>query len=154
MAEFKTIFIPVVLDYVPAERAVEEGLKFLDGIYSGDYPIEVKLHTNPCCVTSGVNFDRFFCPACQALVTAYDYSDWWWKSPLSAPSDPQQVVKVPCCNKEIKFKDFDFGNHVGFARFQIHVGGVGERVALNEYQLHQLEVLLGCRLQRIIQVIA
>lgn len=152
MADFKTIFIPAVPHFIPAETAVQEGLTFLDGLYNGHYPIETSQYEQPSAVSTGADFDRFTCPACQALVTAYDYSDWWWQSPLSAPSDPQQIVKVPCCHREMQFKDFDFGNHVGFARFQIHVDGAGPFVAPNEYQLHQLELLLGCRLRKIVHV--
>ena len=153
MAEFTTIFIPADAQFIPAPQAVEEGLAFLDAVYRGFYPIEVHRHETPRFVSSGADFDRFFCPACDALVTAYDYSEWWYQSPVISPRGPLELITVPCCGAHVEFQHVGVGHHVAFARFQIGVEGAGESVAPNEYQLYQLETLLGCRLKRIVHVV-
>lgn len=152
MAEFTTIFIPTDKSFVPSDKAIEESVLFLDGVYRGYYPIESKKHSIPRFIGSGADFDRFSCPACKAVVTAYDYSDWWYRGPLQNIQDGNQIIKVPCCGTELQFNQFELGKHVGFAKFQINVEGAGEDVAPNVQQLHQLAVLLGCGVRRIIYV--
>ncbi|QLP99568.1 MAG: hypothetical protein HZY78_04270 [Burkholderiaceae bacterium] len=152
MAEFTTIFIPTDKSFVPSDQTIEEAVSFLDGVYRGDYPIETKTHSVPRFIDSGADFDRFSCPACKAVVKAYDYSDWWYTGPLQSIQNENQLIKVPCCHAELQFNQFDFGKHVGFAQFQINVEYAGEDVAPNDQQLHQLEAILGCSVRRIVYV--
>jgi hypothetical protein len=152
MAEFSTIIFPLDAHFMPQPGAVKESLALVDAVYRGFYPIQVRRYDTPGLVSSGANFDRFFCPACDALVTAYDYAEWWYSSPVSSPRGPTEIINVPCCGARVPFQHLDVDHHVGFARFQIEVEGAGEDVAPNEYQLHQLESLLGCRLKRIVHV--
>lgn len=152
MAEFSTIFFPTDMQFIPSPGAVEEGLAFVDTVYRGFHSVSVRQHETPGFISSGASFDRFFCPACDALVTAYDYADWWYRSPVTCPRDPLEVIDMPCCGTRLPFKRLELGHQAGFARFQIEVEGAGDVLVPNEYQLYQLESLLGCRLQRIVHV--
>jgi hypothetical protein len=152
MAQFTTIFISTDKRFLPSDRSIEESVAFLDDVYHGYYPIKTQKHLVPRFIESGADFDRFVCPGCAAVVIQHHWQDWWCSGSLSNYGGEDHVVKVPCCSAEFTLDQFDFGHRAGFACFQINVEGAGEGVAPNQQQIQQLEVLLGCRVRRIIDV--
>ena len=151
MAEFTTIFFPNDKYFVPSDKAIEEGVSFLDGVYRGHYPIQSQKHSAPRLIDSGADFDRFSCPACNATVKEYDNSEWWYTGPLHV-LDENQIIKVPCCGADLPFNQLGLGKHTGFAKFQINVEYAGEDVTPDTRELQQLESILGCEVRRLIYV--
>ena len=158
MTLYATYFFPKDKCFVPNDKAIEEGVSFLDDAYNGDlhyrqYDITPKKYSTPVYIDSGADFQEFSCPACKTRVTSWeDYADWWNSEAFFwGVRDENQIIKVPCCGAELPFNQLGIGEQdVGFAMFYICVTDAGEEVS--DQQLQQLGAILGCGVRRIIQV--
>jgi hypothetical protein len=154
MAEYTTHYFPKHSSYQPSDQASEASVAFLEGIYPYS-AAHVCRHARPQVITSGADFDRFTCPACNSDVQQYyldEQGKHWWYVVLWDLQDQQQILTVPCCKAEIKVEQINFGNDVGFASFQIDIEGAGEDERLDEKQMHALSAMIGCDMRCIIFV--
>jgi len=158
MSETRVIFFPKDKLFVPSDEAIEKAVSFLDDIYDGYYTIDSGKYPAPILIHIEADFEKLSCPACKTVVSDDNYSEWWgeWIDIIGTPPfcmcDENQIVKVPCCGKELPIKNFDFGEDGGLGMFLIHVEFAGYDEILNDQQLQQLEAILGCGMRRIVVV--
>lgn len=158
MSETRVIFFPKDKSFVPDDEAIEKAVSFLDDVYDGDYIIDPEKYPTPVFIHTESAFGEFSCPVCKTVINYHNHSEWWreWIDIIGTPPfgmcDENQIVKVPCCSKELPIKNFDFGENGGLAMFLIHVEFAGDDEILDDQQLQQLEDILGCGMRRVVVV--
>jgi hypothetical protein len=74
----------------------------------------------------------------------------WWQKAMSAAYQTHfsdLSVHLPCCNATSSLNDLLYDSPAGFARFELIVRNPNGRV--EDAQLEQLEMVLGCTLREI-----
>ncbi len=148
MAEYTTHFFPKDSHFQPTDAAAQAGKAMLEEIYPYQ-TVQTQQHASKRLITSGADFDRFNCPSCKTIVQQYQLDDaaqQWWYTELCELRDEAQIITVPCCGAEIAVRQIDFGNDVGFAKFQIDVEAAGADEMIDDAELQRLEAILGCAL--------
>jgi hypothetical protein len=147
MAEYYFKLIPTVPDYVPAaagrERARERFASFVRD--AQEVTAEVSEQVEFVCAME--NFETVSCPACGTVL-----ADGWWGQAMDAAYGASRFsdlrVTVPCCGAATSLNDLIYHWPQGFARFVL--SAFEPQVDdVQEWQLRELEDLLGCHLRKI-----
>jgi hypothetical protein len=106
--------------------------------------LKITISPYPQFIDNGSNLETIRCPYCEA-----DLDSVWWSHQVNIAwqSQFQNLFCItPCCTHQVSLNDLKYEWLVGFARFVIEVQ---EGRFLNEVELDEIEVLLGCKLNQI-----
>jgi hypothetical protein len=93
------------------------------------------------------NFESVACPACGTVLD----EQWWWQTLDAAYSErgfADLSVTLPCCGRSASLNDLTFRGPQGFARYVLSARNP-TRFDLDDWQVHELEAILGCSLRKI-----
>lgn len=147
MSESNYKLIPISPDYVPdasaRERARERFTSFVPN--ARQVTAEVSEHVE--FVPSMGNFETVSCSACGATLD----NDWWLRAMDAAYAQSlfaDLSVTLPCCGAVSSLNDLNYYFPQGFARF-ILSAFEPNIFDLEDWQVRELEDLIGCTLRKI-----
>jgi hypothetical protein len=147
MSGFHYRLIPTVPSYVPEAPAREAALERLKSFVSGARQVTAEVREHVEFVPAMGNFETVSCPVCGAVL-----DDAWWVQAMDAAYSESGFtdlrVTLPCCGATSSLNDLKYHFPQGFARFVL--SAVEPPVSdLDDWQVRELEELVGCTLRKI-----
>ena len=146
MSDSWLIFIPTDPQYVPDVNAYEKALSIFRVNVSIADEVRVKLHDEIEFIDAGVNFESIQCPVCSSSIEM----DWWLQKMDETYTENKftdLIIQMPCCNSFCSLNDLCYDWPCGFALFSLEARNPA--TDLGEQVIHQMEVLLQCKLRKI-----
>lgn len=147
MSESYYLLIPTISDYVPdvaaRQRARDRFAAFVPD--AQEVTAEVSEHVE--FVSAMGNFEAASCPGCGATLD----NDWWWRTLGAAYEESHFAdlgITLPCCSAVASLNDLHYHFPQGFARFSLSAFEPNI-FDLEDWQVRELEDLLGCTLRKI-----
>lgn len=147
MSEFHYILIPTIPDYVPGAAAREAAVARLKSFVPDAQQVTAEVTEYVEFVPAMGNFETVSCPACGTIL-----DDGWWVRAMDAAYGESGftdlAVTLPCCGAASSLNDLKYHFPQGFACFVLSAfePNVSD---LEDWQVRELEELLGCTLRKI-----
>lgn len=156
MAEASLLIYPQDKNFVPEQAAIDRAIDILNE--AGDFDgISYESWQTPHFISSGDALERVSCPKCDTEINAddEDYQEWWYDTMdglATAESGEDFQLNMPCCEAEILAKELKFADEASFVRFVLKLSEPLDDVEISAEQFAELEQLLQCKLNQMIEI--
>jgi hypothetical protein len=149
---FKQVLIRIaelVYDYVPEEefnikKWTDKSAQDIQFFSNSHETLKIEISPYPQFIDNGCNLETICCPYCESNC---DFAWWTHQVDIAWQNQFKYLSCItPCCTQEVTLNDLKYEWLVGFARFVIEIQ---EGRFLNEAELDEIGVLLGCKLSQI-----
>lgn len=147
MSESYYQLIPTIPDYLPDAAAREVARERFAAFVPDAQRVTGEVNEHIEFVSAIGNFETVSCPACDTVL-----DNAWWMQAMDVAYDANHFadlsVTLPCCGATASLNDLKYHYPQGFARF-ILSALEPNIVDLEDWQVRELEGLLGCTLRKV-----
>jgi hypothetical protein len=148
MSDNWIVVIPESADFVPSEEAQRKAIDLLKRLAPKSEEVTAEATPKIRFFDCGENLTHVICPTCGKDLDIY-----WWQDRMEEEAKagyPLHLIDMPCCHAKHRVDELQYDWPQGFARFSVEA--MNPDIAdLSENEMNEFELLLGCKVRKILQ---
>jgi len=147
--------IPKDPNFIPDQSTHQDAINLLEELTPDGEEVEAEVYSQLTFIDQGQNLEEIVCPSCSKVLaldpcSEEDADGEKIIEEIDRQSENNELesglIKMPCCNNNVKTTDLEFEWPAGFAKFELSSLNPEIERPLSEVAIKSLANILGCEL--------